>query len=680
VERRETGGVTIRLIVAYVRAEAGVESLPRLLELAGETRTLEELDDEHRWSTYEQKVALLAAAARLLGQPDVAVRIGHHVLNANVAGSLKLLLNLVGSPAQLLRGIARTCQKFTTAATMTADEVTATSAVITYRLLPGYEPNRYDCELNIGLLAQASALFGLPPSAVEHVQCQVLGSESCVYRLRWQRRSRLRRRRQTQVSGQALADRLDALQATVAELVTVSSLDDVLRHVAAGARRAVNAPQFLLVATAVEVLGAPRQRPQVFGEGMSQETADRLAAELLDTGRITSVDGEVLIVPVRSARHDYGWLVGLGFADDGFLEREPELLRAYGGLAAAALDVVGAQQEAVQQRDTAEVLLSLAGALLQADTEAEVAAITAEHALSVIGSERASVLLWDDVAQELTVAGHAGWGPAWEQALAELVVRPSDTEALARTLLDPGPSRFWHRDTADAGLRAILDAFGTPMLVTAQMESGGRLLGVLVGAWTSGPARTESGEEHLLRRLRGMSDQASGSLQRARLLQQVRVQATSDELTGLTNRRGVTDRLAQVLAHDRGAGHALLYLDLDSFKAVNDSVGHAAGDALLRRVAGLLETRTRAGSLVARLGGDEFVVLLDDVEDEADVAAAASRLALDVDAGLDEMSRGLGVRVSLGFVLLDHDSVRDVLHDADLAMYRTKRSRRALTS
>jgi diguanylate cyclase (GGDEF)-like protein len=413
---------------------------------------------------------------------------------------------------------------------------------------------------------------------------------------------------------------------------------------------------------------------------MSPEAAWQLADELLETSRLSSVSGEVLVVPVRSARRDYGWLVGLGFAGEGFLDREPELLAAYGGLAAAALDVVTAQEEAVQQRDTAEVLLSLARTLVPVQAESDVARITAEHALSVIGSDRATVLIYDEAAEGLRVSAHAGWPEHWHEPLAQLLVRPDDTAALGELLADPGSPRFYERHTVDPQTAAILDAFETSVMSVAPMSSDGRLLGVLIAAWTPDSPQPRPADGHLVRRLGGLADQATGSIERARLLERVRQQARSDELTGLINRRGLTERLEHVLADRRGAGSALVYLDLDRFKSVNDTLGHTGGDALLRRVGATLLSETAASwpsrSSVARLGGDEFVILLQDVAAAADVDGFTVGLSEALERDWDDEARRLGVRASLGSVLLQHDDVSGVLHDADASMYRAKRAGR----
>lgn len=159
-------------------------------------------------------------------------------------------------------------------------------------------------------------------------------------------------------------------------------------------------------------------------------------------------------------------------------------------------------------------------------------------------------------------------------------------------------------------------------------------------------------------------------------------QALHDELTDLPNRSLFWDRLEHAIARARrgevSQRMAVLFVDLNGFKRVNDSLGHAAGDALLVEVARRLESQFREEDTVARFGGDEFVVLLEDVEDEAAVRRAAGRF---LDGLWDPVSLGdadVRVSASLGVVLteagapgeeLDPD---ELVHRADAAMFRAK--------
>jgi diguanylate cyclase (GGDEF)-like protein/PAS domain S-box-containing protein len=156
----------------------------------------------------------------------------------------------------------------------------------------------------------------------------------------------------------------------------------------------------------------------------------------------------------------------------------------------------------------------------------------------------------------------------------------------------------------------------------------------------------------------------------------VRHLAYHDALTGLPNRRLFQERLRETVANAARYSRrfAVMILDLDRFKEVNDAHGHEAGDRLLRLFAGRLRTLLRKGDLLARMGGDEFVLLLPEVAGEHDVAPVAEKIV----AALSEpfLVEGEEVRVtaSLGYALHPDDGIdaRDLLRRADRAMYRAK--------
>ena len=159
--------------------------------------------------------------------------------------------------------------------------------------------------------------------------------------------------------------------------------------------------------------------------------------------------------------------------------------------------------------------------------------------------------------------------------------------------------------------------------------------------------------------------------------------ASHDELTGLVNRREFELRLGEEIGERADAEpSAALFIDLDRFKAVNDSLGHAAGDVLLKNIAAILVGRARAHDTVARVGGDEFAVLLRGCDPRAAERIAASicaRVAQHrIEAGNAEAAHGLSVGASIGIVAIDATfaTVKDVLMAADEACYEAKRAGR----
>jgi diguanylate cyclase (GGDEF)-like protein/PAS domain S-box-containing protein len=163
--------------------------------------------------------------------------------------------------------------------------------------------------------------------------------------------------------------------------------------------------------------------------------------------------------------------------------------------------------------------------------------------------------------------------------------------------------------------------------------------------------------------------------QRAALEEELRHQAFHDSLTGLANRALFLDRAEHAIRRlgRGGPGVAMLMLDLDGFKTVNDSLGHAAGDTLLVAVAARIAWALRATDTAARLGGDEFAVLVEDAADGDEAMALAGRLLDALDRSFDVSGKHLFVRASIGVAWTDGDHDADaLLRDADAAMYQAK--------
>jgi diguanylate cyclase (GGDEF)-like protein len=159
------------------------------------------------------------------------------------------------------------------------------------------------------------------------------------------------------------------------------------------------------------------------------------------------------------------------------------------------------------------------------------------------------------------------------------------------------------------------------------------------------------------------------------LEEQLRHQAFHDVLTGLANRSLFRDRLAHALARAVRGGRptAVLYLDLDDFKAVNDRLGHAEGDRLLVAVGERLRSSTRDGDTVARLGGDEFAIIVEE-SDPAEAAVTAGRILEAVARPFDLGERQVAARASIGIAirLADGGDADELLRWADIAMYAAK--------
>jgi diguanylate cyclase (GGDEF)-like protein len=171
-------------------------------------------------------------------------------------------------------------------------------------------------------------------------------------------------------------------------------------------------------------------------------------------------------------------------------------------------------------------------------------------------------------------------------------------------------------------------------------------------------------------------------IQRQRVQQQLIHDALHDSLTGLPNRTLLMERIDFAIQHAKRNPdylYAVLFIDLDRFKMINDSLGHLIGDQLLIAVANLLQKCLRDSDIVARLGGDEFVILLDGVQELQDALQIGERIQEQLKLPLNLEGQSIFTSASIGIVLssTEYENSSDLLRDADIAMYRAKEKGKA---
>jgi len=271
------------------------------------------------------------------------------------------------------------------------------------------------------------------------------------------------------------------------------------------------------------------------------------------------------------------------------------------------------------------------------------------------GSRDALQALLEDAGYDVDIAGNG------IEALQCLAEHPADL--ILSDVVMPGSDGF---DLA-VRLRRISTARHVPLiLVSAIDEPGRRALGLDIGADDFMLKPVDADE--LLARVRM-------HLRRARREAELRERSITDELTGLLNRRGILEELERERARAlrNGTPLSVLAIDVDGFKAINDTYGHAAGDAVLVHVARTVERTVRTTDRVGRMGGDELLVILPDT-DQAPARALAARL--------DPVQGGpLGTPIGLSIgtaTLAGGEPIGRLVTRADRAMYTEKRRRHGL--
>ncbi len=237
------------------------------------------------------------------------------------------------------------------------------------------------------------------------------------------------------------------------------------------------------------------------------------------------------------------------------------------------------------------------------------------------------------------------------------------------------------RGTSDGVLGGLLADLGLDQAIATPLRGESGVLGVLV-VGDRNPEAEALGSESL-RLLETYAEHAAILLENDRLEQsvsdleelreQLHVQAYHDALTGLPNRSLFAERVAQALAGSAHAAPAVLFLDLDDFKLINDSLGHHAGDELLIAVAQRVRGAVRAGDVPARLGGDEFAVLARD-GGAGEAEQIAERLVKALEAPFTIDGREMSVHASVGIAVgrPGATTVDELLRNADVAMYSAK--------
>jgi diguanylate cyclase (GGDEF)-like protein len=417
------------------------------------------------------------------------------------------------------------------------------------------------------------------------------------------------------------------------------------------------------------------------GEPMTADRDSRLLSGWwVDSFHIASG----LAVPLGRSPHLAGVLTLDSTQVRPFSEDVRRLAAAAGAHLGGVIEQARTSQARAASLATARVVRQMLVDGSSATGVAEAAEVLARAVQRLAGTDRSAAYLKDD-ADLIGEVRHVDWPEAHKEVVqTQLVGRPAADVALWRLTAEEKLPVF----VEDAMAGDLLDprlaqALDLSSYVSVPLLSGDRLLGLVVtgsvtGARTWSPEVREAVRQVMLEGSLVVENASLRAVEKLRL-EQLATEAHHDPLTGLANRRRFIEQLEATVYRSGARTCAVLMIDLDRFKEINDSFGHSVGDDLLCLVGPRLQGALQPGDLLARMGGDEFAVLLPDADD-----ARAREVAADVGAALRDAfvldGMPLHVDASIGIALCpDHGRDRSLLlARADTAMYVAKRGRSGL--
>ncbi len=481
---------------------------------------------------------------------------------------------------------------------------------------------------------------------------------------------------------------LEGIQRIAARLTRLASVDEVAATICNEISELIDHDEaHVLVVDAAGVLqpvaatGATRDghgiMPPLPSDGPGGIEVDRalhggapqLARSLATLGPGRDEPHSMLVAPLHYESRVSGLICLIARGENRFDDDDLRLIQILSDQAAVAIE----NARLLQGRD--ELVQGLAGLLEiseaagAAQDEGTLAALLAARVRQQTKTDASLVARWDDGSTVLQVICRDGLSDDAQ------TIDVADS-AERRQVLRDGRPLVIQADSVEVGVEAgQLRQSGGHTLILMPLNAGGRTIGLIELIARSAPANPTADE---MQACEAMSSIAAAGMEKVRVLQQLRDAADIDLVSGVHNHRYLQERLRQEIARSARSHSplAVLMLDLDKFKPINDRHGHADGDRVLHNIAATIKAHIRSSDVVARYGGDEFVVLMPDTSDQrADqVARRVVTGVLQQTHELSDRSRvTVGISAGLSFYPGDGRNPAQLLQAADAAMYEAKR-------
>jgi diguanylate cyclase (GGDEF)-like protein len=651
-------GVFLTSLFDYLERAGGPGLVADVVSRAGCADSVEELR-ARKWGGLADLLAVIDAAFALTGESELGRRTGEEMFRSSLSNpAIRSYFISQGDPAAALVAVLEHSVKLGTGRSYRVVSSDESGSVIEGLYDEDTAGHPFFCGIALGYWPAVAALFGAVGTST-HPSCQCRGDDVCTFVIRWDRGA-AGSAAEVEAANADLSWRLrsfEEMQAVSEQLARAADLEALAERILDGLETVANAPQLLVV-----LEPGSRRAPIIRTRRLAPDTAASMVEDIR-AGRATTV---VAAAPLGG----FGLVAALAPDAQHRSETTARLLEAFARHATARIEAVMAREAAEQSGQTADALLQLARELAEATTTEEVSDRLVRSIPGLVGADHSCVLRWDPKANALVPEAYLGpeGVPPFDDFNFDRV--PGLTEVVN----SPAPMLI-DRDRCDPYVAASMEAWNEQINILAPVTDDGVLYGLVSAGFEEAVTVDRAAA---FARLKGAADLAVTAYAKARLLEEIRHQALHDSLTGLPNRALLESRVSASISAARRShqGMALLFLDLDRFKNVNDSMGHDFGDSLINGAALRIQKCLSADDFLARMGGDEFVIVLDNVTSAVEVEAVADRVLAQLRMPLEIDGHSLYISASIGVGVYPEDGTDygQLLQTADSSMYAAKRA------